>query len=234
MMTLYTRHLDPARASTAHALHHHKGTVIYFEGDPARHWYEVLGGVVRTCRFHADGHRQLTGFFYSGDVFGVEDGFYQEAAEAVTAVTLRRHEHEQAPSVDGGDEAMGQSETALRRALASAQQCIFLLGHRTAAERLAAFLLTIARRLGAAEGVPVPMSRADIADHLGLTIHTVSRTMSELARQKLIGLEGPQLFRILNAAALRELAGDAEPERLTRDDPEIAMRPYDRLLFNSV
>ena len=185
-----------------------KGFSIYYEGDVARRWYEVISGVVRTCRYHLDGHRQLTGFFYAGDFFGVEEGRYKETAEAVTNVIIRRYCNETPPpqSLDGS--GGGETQAALRRALSSAQQCIFLLGHRTAAERVAAFLLNAAARMGADRNVLLPMSRNDIADHLGLTIHTVSRTISDLCRRGLIALEGPQCCRIVNEAQLRALAGE--------------------------
>ena len=209
MITLHPREGETKGLPGSSLLRIGKGVAIYYEGDSARRWYEVVSGIVRTCRYHVDGHRQLTGFFYAGDFFGVDEEQYKETAEAVTNAVIRRHHAETRPGAAGtsGDSAE-ETEMALRRALSSAQQCIFLLGHRTAAERVAAFLLGAAVRLGATNNVPLPMSRNDIADHLGLTIHTVSRTISDLARRRLIALEGPQRFRVLDEAGLRELAGD--------------------------
>ncbi|QPQ55860.1 helix-turn-helix domain-containing protein [Allosphingosinicella flava] len=215
MITLYPHDVENAGPAASSLLRIGKGVAIYYEGDKARRWYEVVSGIVRTCRYHVDGHRQLTGFFYAGDFFGVDKDHYKETAEAVTNVVIRRHGPE--ASAQGRTDGRGEdTETALRRALTSAQQCIFLLGHRTAAERVAAFLLAAALRLGATKGVPLPMSRNDIADHLGLTIHTVSRTISDLARRQLIALEGPQRFRILDEAGLRDLAGE-DPSRAHQD-----------------
>ena len=90
MITLYTRANDVGREALCQYASFDKASVIYHEGDSARHWYEVVSGIVRTCRFLSDGHRQLTGFFYSDDVFGVEASAYRESAEAVTNVLLRR------------------------------------------------------------------------------------------------------------------------------------------------
>jgi len=196
-----------------------KGVAIYYEGDPARRWYEVVSGIVRTCRYHVDGHRQLTGFFYAGDFFGVDEENYKETAEAVTNAVVRRHGHDSNGTGQTGLHTQDETEAALRKALTSAQQCIFLLGHRTAAERVAAFLLAAAIRLGATKGVPLPMSRNDIADHLGLTIHTVSRTISDLARRRLIALEGPQRFRVLDEMGLRDLAGE-DPSISTMEETQ--------------
>ena len=179
-----------------------KGEIIFSQGDPGDCWFEVISGTVRTCHFHVDGHRQLTGFFYQGDVFGVEYGSRDAAAEAVTNAVLARR-----PASNGGLDAPGQNR-ALERALDSANQCIFLLGRRNANERVAAFLLIAAKRLSAIGSVPLPMTRGDIADHLGLTIHTVSRTISGFVRQGLIELDGPQSCRLLDPGGLRAVAGE--------------------------
>ncbi|KGB58532.1 helix-turn-helix domain-containing protein [Sphingopyxis sp. LC363] len=179
-----------------------KGEIIFSQGDPGDCWFEVISGTVRTCHFHVDGHRQLTGFFYQGDVFGVEYGARDAAAEAVTNAVLARR-----PASNGGPDAPRQSR-ALERALDSANQCIFLLGRRNANERVAAFLLIAAKRLSAIGSVPLPMTRGDIADHLGLTIHTVSRTISGFVRQGLIELDGPQSCRLLDPGGLRAIAGE--------------------------
>jgi CRP/FNR family transcriptional regulator, nitrogen fixation regulation protein len=207
-----------------------KGEIVYDQGDPATHWYEVISGTVRTCYLYADGHRQLTGFFYSGDVFGIELGHHQSSAEAVTNLVLRRIGRASQSDGYAFDAAMispsaaglpSLSQNALESALNNAQACILLLGHRTAAERLAAFLLATSRRLSAEKPVHLPMSRADIADHLGLTVHTVSRTLSDFVRRALIILDGPQTVHILDREALMREAGREQ------EDTEIPFcRPY--------
>ena len=186
---------DDVRDASRGLVQYAKGQAVYHQGDPALQWFEVLGGIVRTCRFMADGHRQLTGFFYSGDVFGVEGAFYSELAEAVTDVVIRR--------------SSCGAPRALEKALESARRSIFLFGHRTAANRVAAFLITTADRSGLQAGVSLPMTRGDIADHLNLTLHTVSRTISEFARKGFIALHGRQNVRILDLDGLRIIAGDA-------------------------
>jgi CRP/FNR family transcriptional regulator, nitrogen fixation regulation protein len=185
-----------APAETLEVLFFRKGSTIYFEGEDARHWYEVLRGTIRTCRFRADGYRQLTNFFYRGDVFGVDEDRYLETAEAVTDVRVRKR------SLSNGD------EVPLRRALASAQRCIFLLGHKTAEQRLSAFLISGLDPADPSFTLTLPMSRADIADHLGLTIHTVSRTLSDMARRGLIEIGRPHTIRVANLPGLRAISGE--------------------------
>jgi CRP-like cAMP-binding protein len=195
-----------------------KGEIVYAQGDPATDWFEVISGTVRTCYLYSDGHRQLTGFYYPGDVFGIEMGLHQASAEAVTNVKLRRiyrasHEDQSQHEAKPPKAASDVLETALRNAHA----CIFLLGHRTAAERLAAFLLATSQRIGGERRFQLPMSRSDIADHLGLTIHTVSRTLSEFVRRGMIALQGPQTILIEDRSGLQSLAGR---------DGEDAPHPY--------
>lgn len=185
-----------------------KGEIVYAQGDPAIDWFEVISGTVRTCLLYSDGHRQLTGFFYPGDVFGIEEGYYSSSAEAVTAVTLRRCGRGFGEDAQPRDTAPVNG--ALRSALDNAQACIFLLGRRTAAERLAAFLLVTAKRFPKHKAFDLPMSRSDIADHLGLTIHTVSRTLSEFVRRDLIRLDGPQSVLIRDIGRLRQLADGSD------------------------
>lgn len=180
-----------------------KGHVIYHQGDPAHRWFEVVSGIVRTCRFMANGHRQLTGFFYAGDVFGFEMEVHSEAAEAVTDAVLCC-----SPASRAGVYDAEGAPRALEKALESARRSIFLFGHRTAANRVAAFLITMSERSGIQAGLQLPMTRSDIADHLNLTLHTVSRTISEFARNGLIALHGRQNVRILDIEGLREVAGE--------------------------
>jgi CRP/FNR family transcriptional regulator, nitrogen fixation regulation protein len=185
-----------------------KGEIVYAQGDPAADWFEVISGTVRTCHLHVNGHRQLTGFYYQGDVFGIETGVHLSSAEAVTDVRLRRVYRAlgDQPCVSERRQAIVDSE-ALQGALHNARDCIFLLGHRTAPERMAAFLLATSRRIGSNCKFQLPMSRSDIADHLGLTIHTVSRTLSDLVRRGYIVLQGPQTVIIADRERLGELAG---------------------------
>jgi len=182
-----------------------KGETIYCQGDDAVQWFEVVSGVVRTCRFLPDGRRQLTSFCYPGDVFGLEDGPHADAAEAIVDVELLAWTW---PTDLLGNQPL---ERGLQQALASARRSIKLFGCRTAEERVAAFLLEICLR-SRSPVIHLPMTRADIADHLSLTLHTVSRTISDLSRRGIIALLGHQNIRILEKEALQELAGEVEQE----------------------
>lgn len=186
-----------------------KDESLYFEGDSARTWFVVESGVARTCRFHADGHRQLTGFHYQGDVFGLDEESRLETAEAVTDLACWSFTRQGLANSEGP--VWAEPQMILQKALRNAHNCIFLFGRRTAQERIAAFILMLAKRQQARDRIELAMCRSDIADYLGLTIHTVSRTISQMCQEELIFLEGPHHCRILNRAGLEQLAGELGP-----------------------
>ncbi|MBR0551769.1 helix-turn-helix domain-containing protein [Stakelama marina] len=183
------------------------------QGESATCWYEVVHGAVRVCQYHSDGRRQIIGFAFPGDVVGLEWGMRQSCAEALVPSQLFRHDLSDLSLRMGGvPTAVNGEHPALESALAAAHQSIALLGLPTALERVAGFLLALARRLNCGTLLCLPMPRVDIADYLGLTMHTVSRTMSELVRRGLIALDAPNRARILAPEHLGELAGFDFPE----------------------
>jgi CRP/FNR family transcriptional regulator len=95
------------------------------------------------------------------------------------------------------------------RELSLAQDQMLLLGRRSAEEKVAAFLVGWRDRLARLEGVTktviLPMGRQDIADFLGLTIETVSRTFTKLEREKLIVIV-PDGVRVLDSKRFDALA----------------------------
>lgn len=86
-----------------------------------------------------------------------------------------------------------------------------LLGRKTAQERLASFLISMASRIGSRNGdryeLILPMSRRDIADSLGLTIETVSRQLTDLREMDLIATSGRSTVILLDIPRLRGRAG---------------------------
>jgi CRP/FNR family transcriptional regulator len=180
--------------------------MLFCEGDDAAALYVILSGTVRCCKVLADGRRQISGFYQAGDLLGLSLGdahFY--SAEAVTPVRLRRLGRVQL-------ESMMDEQPHLRRRLlsiaagelAAAQNQMLLLGRKTARERICTFLLG---RAGSGGAVELPMSRTDIADYLGLTIETVSRTLSQLRSAGLIRMSGLSRLKLID---LERLSGMAE------------------------
>jgi len=162
---------------------------IFGEGEPADCFYKVVSGVTRSFRVLADGRRQIGQFHLPGDVFGVEaDNRRRVSCEAVNEATLIVARRANLMTGDKGEAA--QLWRLAMSELERAQDHILTLGRRNACERLATFLMDFADRRGVGDSVELPMSRQDIADHLGLTIETVSRTFSQFQADGLIEIHG--------------------------------------------
>lgn len=180
---------------------------IFGEDEPAEYVYRVVSGAVRTMRFTSEGRRQILGFHLPGDIFGLELGeTYSLSAEAVAAseiVMVRRSAIDTAVNND-----MRAARGLLKltgEQLANAREHALVLGRKGAGERVAAFLLQLANRFVAKAELDLPMSRADIADYLGLTIETVSRAFSEFERQAAISLPSSRHVVMRDPIALHEL-----------------------------
>ncbi len=185
-----------------------KDEQIFSEGDRAAYFYKVVSGAVRTSKLLSDGRRQIDAFHLPGDIFGIESGeehrFTAEALGAVTIIVYRRCSLD---SLASGDAAFSrQIVAAMMRSLERAQDHMLLLGRKSAMEKIATFLLDMAERFAETDHVDLPKSRTDIADHLGLTIETVSRSLTQLERQGVIELPAHRRTILLrNKAALRHL-----------------------------
>ncbi|MDR3538543.1 MAG: helix-turn-helix domain-containing protein [Acetobacteraceae bacterium] len=182
---------------------------IHAEDADAEYCYRVLSGCVRTVRLMEDGRRQVGEFLLAGDLFGLDDlGTHAFAAEAVTEVMLRRYPRRMVEALAESHPALGRRlrELALTH-LRAAYERMVLLGRKTATERLASFILEMDRRHAASSNgmLELPMSRTDIADHLGLTVETVCRVLALLKRDGTIYVSRSG-FRLLNRASLRDLA----------------------------
>lgn len=178
--------------------HFAREATIFRQGDMAHGWHEVVEGMARVCQFRSDGRRQVLAFAVPGDVIGLEHGRRDACAEALTPMTLLYHPF-------GADDA--RIGLPWGRVVRDNHHCLALMGLPTAVERVAAFILSISRRLGGARVFDLPMPRVDIADHLGLTMHTVSRTLCALARRGMLRIDAHHHFQLVEPARLAAIAG---------------------------
>ncbi|SKA12124.1 helix-turn-helix domain-containing protein [Consotaella salsifontis] len=164
---------------------------IYAEEDSADYVYQVVSGVVRSCKLLSDGRRQIGAFHLPGDVFGFEPGeSHSFCAESLGRCTLRAIKRAALVATSRQDAAIANELWAVAaNDLKRAQSQMLLLGRKCASERIETFLSEMAERLGSDEIIDLPMSRQDIADYLGLTIETVSRTFSQLEASGAITLQ---------------------------------------------
>jgi CRP/FNR family transcriptional regulator, nitrogen fixation regulation protein len=179
---------------------------IFSEGEPAEYVYKVITGAVRTYKILNDGRRQIGGFYLPGDIFGLEIGkkrqFSAEAINSVIVLVVRRSAIVSLAERDC--EAARELWPFTGCELKRVQEHMLLLV-KSAQQRVASFLLEMSKRLAATDAIDLPMSRQDIADYLGLTIETVSRTMTQLVSDQAIGLPSSRRIVLRNAGALRRL-----------------------------
>ena len=210
--------LSPQGASHLMAIstlqHKAPGESLFSEGDEADSVYEVVRGMLRLYKLLPDGRRQITGFLSAGHFLGLApEGVCVYTAEAITEVTLCRYKRKAFDRLI--DEVPGFAKRLLAVAsheLCAAQSQMLLLGRKAATEKVASFLLMMANQQGdGVETVGIPMTRSDIGDYLGLTIETVSRTLTKLRQDGLIALPTPDRIKICDRDQLEELAeGEAE------------------------
>jgi len=178
-------------------------STLFGQGQPAHSVYNITSGVVRLYKVLPDGRRQIVGFALPGDFLGLAMrdafGFSADAIDDVTACGFSRPAY--SALIDAKPHLLRRLHQFATHELTLAQEQMMLLGRRTAEEKLICFLLTMQERWGKigkpSVTVPLPMSRQDIADFLGLTIETVSRTFTRLARDKTI-LIVPDGVRLMN------------------------------------
>lgn len=182
-----------------------RGAEIFGENEPSDYVYKLLRGSARSYQILSDGRRQIQGFHFAGDIFGLEAGAeHISAAEALTDVVVlmvRRSAVLNAAIHDGL--VARELWTYTSRELDFAREHAMLL-IKTAQERVASFLLHLADRFNG-NAVDLPMSRQDIADYLGLTIETVSRTLSQFQDKACINLPSSRRVILQNRRALSEM-----------------------------
>jgi CRP-like cAMP-binding protein len=181
---------------------------IYGENEPAEYLYKIVSGAVRTYRVLNDGRRQIGAFCLPGDVFGLEVGDHHSfSAEAITDCKVMLIKRSSLVSLaTRSPDVARQLWTMAATELQRAQDHTMLL-IKTAQERVAGFLLEMAQRARCGDAVELPMSRQDIADYLGLTIETVSRTLTQLENSAAIAVPTSRRIVLRNQAALNRLNG---------------------------
>jgi CRP/FNR family nitrogen fixation transcriptional regulator len=186
--------------------HYAKDEEIFAQDEEADLVHLVVSGAVRTTRLLSDGRRQVGGFYYAGDLIGLETGAtHRYSAEALCeseVLVIRRTTLRDVAGEGRLDRAIWE---AARRELDRAQEHILTLGRKTACEKVASFLIDLAQH-SEGEQVALPMSRQDMADYLGLTIETVSRMLTQLQGAAVVKFETCRNFRVTRWDALEQLA----------------------------
>jgi CRP/FNR family transcriptional regulator, nitrogen fixation regulation protein len=181
---------------------------IYGEGEPADYLYVVQSGYVRTSMILSDGRRQISAFYLPGEVFGFEaDEEHSLSAEALAPTVVRMVKRSAINARSARDITLLNQLVKLTATELQRAQGHILLLIKSAQERVAGFLLEMASRAHTMSEIELPMSRQDIADYLGLTIETVSRTLTQLENSNAIALLTSRRIVLRNRKALDRLHG---------------------------
>jgi CRP-like cAMP-binding protein len=179
---------------------------IYGENEPAEYLYKVITGTVRTYKVLNDGRRQIGAFYLAGDIFGLEVGSeHTFSAEAIVDCKILVIKRSTVISLAARENDVARQLWAMTASELQRVQNHIMLLIKTAQERVAGFLLEMAKRAPAGNEIDLPMSRQDIADYLGLTIETVSRTLTQLENSAAIAVPSSRRIVLRNRAALSRL-----------------------------
>ncbi|MBP1851124.1 Crp/Fnr family transcriptional regulator [Rhizobium halophytocola] len=190
------------------------GSELVGQGDDVDHYSNILRGVVKLSKMMSDGRQQIVGLQFAPDFLGRP--FHPESALSVEAATdlqlcsfprtILERMIVAAPSME-----RGLLNQALKE-LDEARDWMLTLGRKNANEKVASFLFLIATHYDAEESrttvFDLPLSRAEIADFLGLTIETVSRQMTKLRKEGVIAIENNRHITVTNMDRLASAAGE--------------------------
>ncbi|WP_429819735.1 Crp/Fnr family transcriptional regulator [Ensifer sp. B1-9] len=190
------------------------GQALFWEGDDAKYVFQVEGGMLRALRLLADGRRVIVGFLHPGDLLGVSlKDRYLYTVEAITEVRLRRYPRRRFEDEVGRQPHLReQLLSRLCDEMTAAQDQAVLLSRRSADEKVANFLLLMAKGRDAEPTVFInlPMTRLDIADYLNMTIETVSRTITKFASNGIIVAPDRRSIIVLKRHMLQSIADGDE------------------------
>jgi len=168
-------------------IRYRRNAMIVCEGDPADYIFLVVKGTVRMCRTYQDGSRGIVAFYVPGEIFGWSgDPAHSLSAEAATDTLILFFKRSALYSAASQDPRLASYLlAATTNELRRVQEHSLMLG-RLAACRVATFLIDLSMRMGRPKYLKLPMPLLDIADHLGLKMETVSRTIAAMAKSGLI------------------------------------------------
>jgi CRP/FNR family transcriptional regulator, anaerobic regulatory protein len=184
---------------------------LWCEGEKRSHIFIVRSGAICFSRMLPDGRRIVLGFAYPGDIIGIGSDFHYCDAQTVQATQLEAISAASFKRAVIDDPGLGKQATAeVTQALDAAYRHVVVISKLSANERLASFLMALSDRNekhGLSRlSIVLPMRRLDIADFLGLTIETVSRTFTIFRNMGLIAMDQANIVTFKDIQKLRALA----------------------------
>lgn len=183
------------------------GETLHMEGDPAPFFYQIVSGVIKEYNTLEDGRRQITEFYEVGDIFGLtDDQEHLYTAEAVTDSVVRYFPHDSLMRACNSPALSRRLLLLFISRLNRSCERMIMLGRMSASQRVALFLRRLAGEMEDRGEISLPMSRQDIADHLGLTTETVCRSLTELKRKGVIEMPSARRFSVRDPNRLQEVS----------------------------
>lgn len=191
-----------------------RGQLLFDHDSPFHSVYVVRSGCFKTTVDAVDGREQVTGFYFPGEFIGMDaihQQAYQSSAKALETSTVCELPYDKLQQFSASiPQLQTQLLNRLSRELSADKSLMFLLGKKTAEEKLATFLLSLSRRFQergfSATEIQLSMSRGDMANHLGLAIETVSRLFTRFQNDGLIRVKHKSLS-LLECDKLKQLCG---------------------------
>ena len=191
-----------------------KGAFLTQAGDDFTSLFAVSSGSFKAYSLSEDGIINITGFYFPGEVIGLDainNGRYISFVKALETSSVCALPYENLEDLSGDIKSLRrQLMVLMSKEIQEDQELLLLLSRKHAAERMAAFLLSLSLRYKqrgfSASEFNLTMTRSDIGNYLGLAIETVSRLFSTLQKNDIIKVED-KLISILNRTKLMELAG---------------------------
>ncbi|NOT73268.1 MAG: Crp/Fnr family transcriptional regulator [Hyphomicrobium sp.] len=186
--------------------------MIFEQSQPCRHIFEIIEGTVKLTIALPDGRRQILAVLGPGDLLGLPLGQqHNTSAIAISDVRVKQI----ARSVfDASLLLQSRAAAQLQKLFLKMQDMIVSLGRRSATERIASYILETAKSGNSDAATPnqptwsftLALSQTDLADHLGLTLETVSRELTKLKNHKIIRMSGRNHLEVLDPSGLSEFA----------------------------
>lgn len=202
------RSLDQTMHLMGAVMSYPRNAEVFDEDEPADYLYKVISGAVRTYKILADGRRQIGGFYLTGDIFGLQcGGKHALSAEAMINAKVLVVKRSALNALARRDALIAHELFVLTSRQLQCMQGRIMLLAKSAQERVATFLVEMAERSPASNTIELPMSRQNIADYLGLTIETVSRTLTCLQCTSMIDVPTSRRIVLRNRSALNDMNG---------------------------
>jgi CRP/FNR family transcriptional regulator, anaerobic regulatory protein len=194
-----------------------KNQLLVKAGQPFSKLYAIHSGCLKSYSVTKEGEEQILGFYLPGDIVGFEAITYHKYINSVKTLSnttiCELNYHDFSALIETNIDVRNLTFRLMSAEILNYQQHLLMLSQKNAEERLASFIYSIYYRHSLrgciSTNIKLAMSRHDIANHLGLTIETISRILKRLQQLDILDVKGKHIF-IKNLAELIKFSGELE------------------------